>query len=80
MRGRRRHIDPPVKKHVNFPKSVVAQVDAALADPLRGGPAYGGWSGLLTLLVNGWLAGDIKLPVEPFRADLSALLTKEPER
>lgn len=53
--GRPRHEDPPIRKNVHIPSSVVVAVELHLFDPLRGKSKYGGWSDLMTELLRNWL-------------------------
>jgi hypothetical protein len=65
-----------VKKNISLPSGVVDMVDAAIVDPLTGGPRYGAWGMLVESLLNQWLEGKIKGPFEPFKADLTDLMEK----
>jgi hypothetical protein len=54
--ARSRLTDTPIKKRLNIPESVAAEVDLELFDPVLGKPRFGGWSGLVTQLLRDWLA------------------------
>ncbi len=54
--ARPRQLDRPVRRHVTIRESVLAQVDIILCDPLRGTPAHGALSQLVTQLLADWLA------------------------
>lgn len=76
--SRARQNDRPFKKRLSLRSSIVAEVDAALVDPLRGKPHYAEWSTLVELLLVEWLAGRIQLPLIPTQGKrLDDLLPKE---
>lgn len=47
--------DPPVEIELSIPQSVLTRVELALVDPVRGKPAYGARSKLVTRLLKDWL-------------------------
>jgi len=60
-RGRKPHSDPPVAMYLSVPSSLAAKVDLLLFDATTGKPKYGGRSGLVQLLLRGWVDGQITI-------------------
>jgi hypothetical protein len=54
-RGRKPKPDPTVAWSVRIPSTLAAQIDLQILDPIRGAPAYGRRSELVTQLLYLWL-------------------------
>lgn len=63
--------DRPVALKIHIPTSTYTQVEASLQDPLYGKVKYGGWSDLITTLLNAWLDRKVAIHEQPIRVDLS---------
>jgi hypothetical protein len=54
-RGRKRHVDRPVKWTLNIRESLAGQVAVLLSDPVTGKPKAGARSKLINRLLAEWL-------------------------
>lgn len=53
--ARPKRVDPPVRKEVSLPQSVVAAIDLELWSELEGCVPQGKWSSLVEELLREWL-------------------------
>lgn len=51
-RGRRKLVNPPVRKRINIPEPIANKVDLFMMDPLTGEVAYSRWSQYVTKLIR----------------------------
>ena len=65
MRGRPPSTIKKIKRHVQLPESLVAEVDLLLYDPLLGQRLHGSWSSLITKLLDRWVKEQQKGAQEP---------------
>lgn len=54
---RPKRVDRPVRRHIQIPESVIAEVEILLFSELEGRVPHGAWSGLVDRLLRDWLKG-----------------------
>lgn len=71
-RGRKPHVDPPIKFQTSIPQSLAAEVDILLFNPVRGSVRYGSKTELLVALLRAWVDEQKRVlndPLKPVQTD-----------